>query len=448
MPLNLMLNDPTTDLSYMNIVPNPDPAGINTSNYVVKFLRDKDGAIWGGFWSPTAVDVTTNQYMHVKVWKPRISPLKFKIEGGAAGNLEAPSTNPQTSTGVWEDMVFDLTSKTGVYPTISFMPDFEDPLTLTEDMVMYFDDIILNNDPNPVISTVPITINVDMHGSGLAVDQPVYLSGDFGLIYGTWSTPGDNPNNELTDQDGDSIYSLQMAVDPGDYNFKFFKGAGWSNGEWAGDPNRPLTVTAEQDFTYKWGVKPAFVTFNVNMKGSGLAGEDIYVAGDFGGIYGTWNTPGDNLNNLLTALEPLTDSIYSIDMALDSIGIYQLKFFKGAGWNGGEWTGDPNRIYTIRQDTTFNLKWGLVYPEGIRDISLAGKIQTYPNPVKDVLNINTSIDLNKVTITNTVGQQVYLLNNVGVGKRTINLEELSNGMYFITFYAETGAPYTLKFLKY
>ena len=53
---------------------NPDPAGINTSTWVVQFLRDKDGVPWGGFWSPTGVDVTTNHYMHVKVWKPRISP--------------------------------------------------------------------------------------------------------------------------------------------------------------------------------------------------------------------------------------------------------------------------------------------------------------------------------------------------------------------------------------
>ena len=94
--------------------------------------------------------MTTNKYMHVKVWKPRISPLHFKIEGGAAGNLEIPSMAPQNDINVWEDMVFDFTSKTGAYPTISFMPDFEDPLTLTEDITIYFDDIILNNDPNPI----------------------------------------------------------------------------------------------------------------------------------------------------------------------------------------------------------------------------------------------------------------------------------------------------------
>jgi len=142
----------------MNIVPNPDATGINTSNYVVKFLRDKDGIPWEGFWSPTAVDVTTNKYMHVKVWKPRISPVKFKIQDGAAGTLEAASMTPQTKTGAWEDIVFDFTSKTGPYPVIAFMPDFEDPLTLTEDMTMYFDDIILNNDPSP-LAGINVTLN-------------------------------------------------------------------------------------------------------------------------------------------------------------------------------------------------------------------------------------------------------------------------------------------------
>ncbi len=137
-PLNVMLGDPAVDSSKMTLVPNPDATGINTSNWVVKFVRDKDGVPWGGFWSPTAVDVTTNKYMHVKVWKPRISPIKFKIQDGAAGTLEIFSTAPQTSTGVWEDMVFDFSTKTGPYPTIVFMPDFEDPLTLTDDIVDVF----------------------------------------------------------------------------------------------------------------------------------------------------------------------------------------------------------------------------------------------------------------------------------------------------------------------
>ncbi|MEI7982762.1 MAG: hypothetical protein WCI71_14010, partial [Bacteroidota bacterium] len=158
-PLNYMLGG-STDSSSMVKVPNPDPNGINISSYVIKFVRSKNGVPWGGFWSTTPVDVTTNKYMHVKIWKPRISPIKFKIQDGAAGTLEKASTNPQTSTGVWEDMVFDFSTKTGPYPIIAFMPDFEDPLTLTDDITIYFDDIILNNNPNPIV--VPVQkLNVD-----------------------------------------------------------------------------------------------------------------------------------------------------------------------------------------------------------------------------------------------------------------------------------------------
>ena len=338
-PLNLM-GDPPNQGS-MIVVGNPDPSGINVSNYVIQFVRPQAGVPWGGFWSPTPVDVTTNKYMHVKVWKPRISPIKFKIEGGAAGNLEIESTTPQTSTGVWEDMVFDYTSKTGPYPVIAFMPDFTDPVG--EDMIMYFDDIILNNDPNPIAPTVEVVLNVDMHGAGLVLGQPVYFAGDFGGIYGTWNAPGTNPENELFDLDGDSVYTVVM--------------------------------------------------------------------------------------NLLE-------------------GNYQFKFFKGAGWDGGEWTGDPNRVYTIRQDTTFALKWGLKYPEGMNENPLAGKIQTYPNPVMDMLNVVTSTDLTQVVITNMVGQEVIRMENLGLGKKTIQVSDLSNGMYFITFYGKSGGQLTQKFMKY
>jgi hypothetical protein len=141
------------DLSTFTLIPNPDKTGINKSDYVMKFHRDMDGVPWGGFWSalPAPADVTTNKYVHVKVWKPRISPIKFKLEGGAAGNLEAPSIFPQTKTNAWEDIVFDFSSKTGTYPIMAFMPDFNDPVNLTGDIDIYFDDIIINNIPTAFV---------------------------------------------------------------------------------------------------------------------------------------------------------------------------------------------------------------------------------------------------------------------------------------------------------
>ncbi len=251
-PLNIMTGGPE-DLSYFEMVPNPDKSGVNLSDFVIKFHRDKDGVSWGGFYSGTQIDVTDYKYMHVKAWKPRISPVKFKIEAGAAGTKEVASTNPQTETNVWVDYVFDFSDKTGTYPTIVFMPDFEDPLTLTEDIEIYFDDIILSNDPNP-FQPPSLTINVDMTGTGDMTGVPMFIAGAFGGDYGTWNEPGTNPNNEMTDTDGDGIYSITMYLPDGLYAFKFFKGTGWGNGDPAPGGDRTLQYSGTRNVTYKWGV--------------------------------------------------------------------------------------------------------------------------------------------------------------------------------------------------
>ena len=251
-PLNIMTSG-ATDLSNFSIIPNPDKSGVNLSDYVIKFHRAKNGVPWGGFYSGTPIDVTTNKFMHVKVWKPRISPIVFKIEGGAAGTVEHPSTVPQTVTGAWVDYVFDFSEKTGTYPTITFMPDFEAVLTLTEDIDIYFDDIILNNDPKP--QTPPEQIfAVDMKPAGAVAGDRVFLSGAIGGIHGTWAEPGTNLNNEMLDPDGDGIYKITMSLPNGLIAFKFFKGTGWGTGDTAPGGDRNYTINGNVYLIFTWGV--------------------------------------------------------------------------------------------------------------------------------------------------------------------------------------------------
>jgi hypothetical protein len=140
------------------VVDNPDPSGLNWSSKVMKFTRrglDDGGLPWAGFWANVdpAVDITTYKYVHVMVWKERISPLHFKLEGGPSGTSEIPSSNVQTETSKWVDIVFPFDEMTGAYPVIAFMPDFEDPLTMAENQVIYFDNIRINSDPNPADNT-------------------------------------------------------------------------------------------------------------------------------------------------------------------------------------------------------------------------------------------------------------------------------------------------------
>lgn len=251
--LNVMVNPQTEDTSSMTVIRNPDPSPMNPSDYVVQFIRDKDGHPWDGFWSklPTEIDVTQNKYVHVKVWKPRISVLKFKIEGGTAGTIEIPSMSPQTKTGEWEDIVFNFTEKTGKYPIIAFLPDFEDPVTLTENDTIYFDDIILNNDPTPM-KAVQQVISVDMNNSGITAGSKVWIAGAFGGVHGTWATPGTVPENEMKDEDNDGIYTITLQLPEGTYPFKFAWGNGWDHGDPIGD--RTYTFARDTKVKFVWNV--------------------------------------------------------------------------------------------------------------------------------------------------------------------------------------------------
>lgn len=145
-----ILNGGSEDLSSLTVINNPFKTGINTSNKVCNLLRDKDGIPGTGFWATKTVDFTVNKYIHVKVYKTRITAVKFKVEDGLGGILEMTSINPQTKINQWEDLVFDFSSLTGNYAKISLMPDFVDPVGLGADINIYFDDIIVNNNPNPI----------------------------------------------------------------------------------------------------------------------------------------------------------------------------------------------------------------------------------------------------------------------------------------------------------
>ncbi len=161
--LHQMANGPTGSDADFTVVANPNSSGINTSTKVVQFNRNTAGDPWAGFWGSGATpipDFTTNKYIHVKVLKTRLTPVHFKIEGGTAGNLEIASMQPYAVANVWQDLVFDFSSKTGTYPTLDLMPDFLDP-TPTPDtgyIMIYFDDIKLNN--SPLAETLGVQTNV------------------------------------------------------------------------------------------------------------------------------------------------------------------------------------------------------------------------------------------------------------------------------------------------
>jgi hypothetical protein len=505
-PLNMMLGG-AEDASTMTVVANPDQSGINISDMVVKFVRDKDGVPWGGFWSPlpSPVDLTTNKYVHVKVWKPRISPLKFKVEGGPSGNLEIQSMNPQTLTDQWEDIVFDFSEKTGNWNTIVFMPDFEDPLTLTEDIIIYFDDIMVNNDPNPATdpayvienfeyiplnlmlggdddnSTMTIVANPDQSGINTSPMVVEYVRDKDGVPWGGfWSAlpvpldlttnkyvhvkvwkPRTSPLKFKVEGGGTAnleIFSMneQTLTDQWqDIVFDFSEKTGpWNVIAFMPDFEDPLTLT--DDITIYFDairvtddptpLSLADLTMNVNM--SYWASEGKFdPANDFVDVAGTFNG-WDGVNHHLTTLD---DSIYSITLSQLIVGTYlEFKFRINGSWDDATSefpAGGPNRTYTVVAGTNVYDCWYNDEAMGISENSLTGKIQMYPNPTNGELMIQTSTEISEITISTLQGQQVVKYDQFGIGRTAISTSELSNGIYFVTFYGKNGDQLTQKLIK-
>jgi hypothetical protein len=398
--MNLMTGDPLTDLSTMTVVPNPDATGINTSAWVVKFMRDKDGVPWGGFWSAlaTQVDVTVNKYVHVKVWKPRISPIKFKLEGGAAGTLEAPSMNPQATTGAWEDIVFDFTSKTGTYPVIAFMPDFEDPLTLTDDIALYFDDIMVNNDPAPNSAAAYVIEDYEIMPLNL-------MTGDPALDLSTMTVV---PNPDAS------------GINTSNYVVEFFRdkdGVPWG-GFWSATP---VDVTTNKYMHVKvWKPRISPIKFKIE-----------------GGAAGTIEAPSMNPQTKIGEWE---DIVFDFSA---KTGPYPVVAFMPD-------FEDPlvlaDNITLYFDDIILNNDPSPLV--GIAPVSKDNKVSVYPSPFSNFLTVNTFTDLKSISITSVIGQQVISMENLSAGKTTINTSMLTSGIYFVTINPKSDSPYTVKVMKY
>jgi hypothetical protein len=110
-----------------------------------------------------------------------------------------------------------------------------------------------------------VTLNVDMRpaiDSGLFnpadTTNAVFIAGDFWNGVNQWNQPGSNLDFQMTDADGDTIYSITLDTVADNIAFKFFLvfdgNASWDNGEWPGDPNREATISSDTSLTFQWGI--------------------------------------------------------------------------------------------------------------------------------------------------------------------------------------------------
>ena len=78
--------------------------------------------------------------------------------------------------------------------------------------------------------------------------------------------------------------------------------------------------------------------------------------------------------------------------------------------------------------------------------NITEKISVYPNSVKDVITINTNKVINSVTVVNQLGQTVKVIQEKEILNNTVNLSNLSKGLYFMSIKIENNTQ-SFKIIK-
>ncbi|HEU4608576.1 MAG TPA: PKD domain-containing protein [Chitinophagaceae bacterium] len=100
-------------------VDNPDPSGLNTSAKVGKFTRGYE--FWSGTYTPLNTPIDMSQGKIIKVWAynpdPTLIGKKLNVElesGSSIANGIAVVKTAFTTSGAWEELVFDYSGISGI----------------------------------------------------------------------------------------------------------------------------------------------------------------------------------------------------------------------------------------------------------------------------------------------------------------------------------------------
>jgi len=368
----------------------------------MKMVRSKDGAIWAGFWSrlPESIDLTEYKYFSVDVMKPRISTIKFKVEGGTTtpAFFELESTNLQTKTDEWERIYFNFPDATGEYPTIAMLVDFSDPVDLTEDILIYVDNIILRKQ--------------EVGGDTIVIE-------DFQSLILNQLANGDYPEDSLKFVPNPVIDE----VNPSAKVLRFARSATgdiWA-GFWSALPE-PLDMTVNKYILMKV-LKPRISTVKFKVEG------------------GT-TTPGFfELES--TAPQTATDAWEQMVFYFpDATGTYPtiaaLPDFSDPV--------DLTEDIVIYIDDIVSSPTATGVPTGVKEPEQLN-VFVYPNPVKSTLYFDNLKNVDRIVISNMVGQQMLVSRNITGEKASINVASLSHGVYMVTIYNKDGNTAIKKIVK-
>lgn len=143
------------------------------------------------------------------------------------------------------------------------------------------------------------------------------------------------------------------------------------------------------------------------------ATEKIYITGDY------------NNQTFAGVFNPATNSFTS----LTQTGMIGRRHHTSEVWNGSLYIFGGNTT-TSTSTSLSSVQSASLASLGSTDFASEHQISVYPNPVKDIMTIDSDSDYTKITVYNLLGQQI-LTKSVASNKNTIDVSNLNAGTYFV-----------------
>jgi hypothetical protein len=175
-----------------------------------------------------------------------------------------------------------------------------------------------------------------------------------------------------------------------------------------------------------------------------------FTANDESGFYMV-DTAGKTEIGALNATPALSDTAYH-DYRLVRSGTTVTAYIDGAeymtltddalGTEGAIGMGSYNDIALFD-----DYKEGAGGGTGVTHHLQQTRFNVYPNPAWDILNINAENEIQKLFISNIIGQEIKILKDIGSGSVELDVSGFDTGIYFLTVHGTNSSPATVKFIK-
>ena len=198
----------------VEIVANPSSSGLNVSATVAKFTAMKAGQPWAGFESKHGSDIGTftlsasNCIVKMLVWKSVKSDVGIKFasaSGASTGEIKVTNT----TTGAWEELVFDFSKRIGESnDQIIIFPDFATAPARSSDNICYIDNIRFEgkgvgagNQANvkPVVTLYPNPSNKTVTLNCETTMDEITIYSTTGILVKTLYNLKPNPSIDISD---------------------------------------------------------------------------------------------------------------------------------------------------------------------------------------------------------------------------------------------------------